>query len=55
MCKALQDLYEEGTGQGIEQGIRELIVRKYRKGVSIEEIADFVEMPCEKVKEIVEE
>ncbi|MCI8708466.1 MAG: hypothetical protein HFG98_02815 [Dorea sp.] len=59
MCKALQDLYEEGIGQGIErgieQGIRELIVRKYRKGVSIEEIADFVEMPCEKVKEIVEE
>lgn len=51
MCKALQDLYEEG----IEQGIRELIVRKYRKGVSIEEIADFVEMPCEKVQEIVEE
>lgn len=55
MCKALQDLYEEGIGQGIEQGIRELIVRKYRKGVSIEEIADFVEMSCEKVQEIVEE
>ena len=54
MCKALQDLYEEGVEQGIEQGIRDLIMRKYRKGISIAEIADFVEMPYEKVRGIVE-
>lgn len=51
MCKALRDLYEEG----VEQGIKDLIMKKYRKGISVEEIADFVEMPFEKVRGIVED
>lgn len=59
MCKALRDLYEEGVDQGIEKGIekgiKELIMKKYKKGVPIEEIADFVEMPYEKVRGIAEE
>lgn len=29
-------------------------MKKYRKGISIEEVADFVEMPFEKARRIVE-
>ena len=60
MCKALDDLYQEGVEKGIEKGIekgraemlRDFVFRKIQKGNTIEEIADMLEESVDVVKEI---
>ena len=53
MCKALEELYAEGIEQGIEQRNKELIMAKLSQGVSIDVVADFLDMSIEAVKEVV--
>lgn len=67
MCKALQDIYDDGVNEGFERGIergivsgqqnklRELILRKINKGKSIEQIADELEESIEVIKPIYDE
>ena len=67
MCEVLDRIEkrgrEEGIKQGIEQGIeqgilteRERMIRKiYKKGYSVEQISEIVEMPEQAVKLIVGE
>lgn len=56
-----QSILEEGIVQGIEQGIgqgmeqKEIILRKHAKGISVEKIADFLEIPIEKVNAVISE
>ena len=55
--RVLQSIREEefefGLKQGIEQGIEQLIMNSYRKGKTPEAIAEFMDMPLEKVKKII--
>ena len=54
-----QSILEEGIEQGMEQGMqrkeKEIILRKYARGVSLEKIADFLEIPIEKVNTVISE
>lgn len=54
MCKALDDLYKEGIEKGIEKALDTLVFKKYEKGMPLEKIAEVVEMPVGKVKDIIE-
>ena len=54
MCKAMEDLYEEGIEKGIKKGRTEEKIQFARqllqmKNMSPEQIADFVGLPLEKV------
>ena len=51
MCKALEDLYEEG----MEKGIEKLILKKHNKGISVQDIADFIELSVEEVEDIIKQ
>ena len=61
MCKALQDLYDEGVERGIERGIErgmeqkvfELVKKKLTKGKNVSEIANELEESEERILEIV--
>ena len=52
-----QSVLKEGIEQGIEQGIEhrdeDLIMKKYSKGIPAESIAEFLEIPVEKVNGII--
>ena len=48
-----EEEFEFGLKQGIEQGIEQLIMNSYRKGKTPEAIAEFMDMPLEKVKKII--
>lgn len=52
-----QSILEEGIGQGIEKGIvqrnEELIMKKHSKGLSREDIADFLEITVEEVDDVI--
>jgi len=56
--KAMRD-YKAGLKtverKGREEGIRQLILKQYKKGLSIEYIADINDIDIEYVKEIVED
>lgn len=58
MCKALQDLYDDGVEQGIEQGIeqklQEQVSKKLAKGKSVEVIADELEETTEHICKVIE-
>lgn len=58
MCKALQDLYDDGVEQGIEQGIerklQEQVEKKLAKGKSVEVIADELEETTEHICKVIE-
>jgi len=44
---------EEGIQQGIEKGIEKIVEKLYRKGKSVQEIADLTDLSIEKIKPIV--
>ena len=56
MCKAIDDIYEdgkiEGRAEGRAQERQELIIRLLGKGKSVEEIADICDFEYEKVQQI---
>ncbi len=61
--QGLEEGLEEGLQQGLQQGYvkgineKELAVifRAWKKGMPVEEIADLVDVPVEKVKAVIEE
>lgn len=57
MCKALDDLYNDGFEQGIEQGedrkLMELVQKKMQKGCTIPEIAEMLEESEEAIEKVV--
>lgn len=57
MCKALDDLYQHGVGDGIELGenkkLRQQIEKKLKKGHSVSEIAEMLEESKDTIEEIV--
>ena len=55
MCKALQDLYDDGIEQGEQNKLRELILRKIQKNKSLEQIADELEESIAVIKPIYDE
>lgn len=58
MCKALQDLYDEGVEKGIKQGIEqgiEAVARKLIGVLDIETIAEKTGLPLEVIKKMCEE
>ena len=52
MCKAIDDIYEDGKIEGRAQERQELIIRLLGKGKSVEEIADICDFEYEKVQQI---
>ena len=52
MCKAIDDIYEEGKIEGRAQEREELIIRLLGKGKSVEEISDICDFEYEKVQQI---
>ena len=56
MCKALEDLYNDGVEQGIERGERKKlktqVMKKMQKGCSVEMIADMLEESVEIIREL---
>ena len=59
MCEVLDRIEKKGREEGIEQGIlteRERMIRMiYKRGYSVEQISEIVEMPEQAVKLIVGE
>lgn len=59
MCKALEDLYndgvEKGIEKGIEKGLRSLVIKKHHAGLTDEVIAEFIEKSVEYVRSIIME
>jgi len=59
MCKALDDIYNNGLNAGINAGKQELlsqqIQKKLSKGYSAEMIADMLEVEIETVQKVIEE
>ena len=49
MCNLSQKIKETG----IEMGKREMIIKMYNKGYTIEQIADVAEMPEEQIEDII--
>ena len=66
MCKALTELIADGKQEGREEGreegkqlgkdekLRELVVKKVKKGLSVSEIADVLEEDEEAIGKIIE-
>ena len=56
MCKALQDIYNDGVGEGRAEGraslLTEMIQKKLAKGLSIEEIPEMLETTEEEVRRL---
>lgn len=51
--RVLNDVREEGIKEGIKEGVTHLVINCYRKGKTPEEIAEFVDIPLEEVKQII--
>lgn len=56
MCKALEDLYNDGVNEGMlageENHLLKLIRSKLSKGMKVEEIAEILEESVEKITEL---
>lgn len=58
MCKALEDLYQDGINKGIEKGMVSIIRKKISKGMELSEIAEVLELEpayVQKVADILQE
>lgn len=54
MCKALEDLYQEGREEGREDKVKELVQKKLAKGKSANEIAEALEEDVEVIMHLIE-
>ena len=52
MCKALEDLYNDGVELGERQKLKELVGKKLEKGFSVDEIAEMLEESVEIIREL---
>ncbi|WP_455056076.1 hypothetical protein [Merdimonas faecis] len=63
MCQAMEEWYQDALAEGREVGreegrnafLKELIERKLKKGLSVEEIAEILEADLETVRTLIEE
>jgi len=53
MCKALEDLYQDGVTEGGDKKLKEQVAKKVQKGLSVSEIADMLEESEEVIEEII--
>lgn len=60
MCKALDDLYQEGIDKGYEKGLREgrmeqltNLVKKLGKNMSVNEIAEILEEDVDMIEKLI--
>lgn len=44
----------KGIEQGIQKGIEKIVLNMHKKGVSIEQIAETIDLPIDKVKKIID-
>ncbi len=51
MCEVAEKIYNQGIGQGVEQGIKEMALRLHRSGMSDDLIAEAANVSVYKVKE----
>lgn len=51
--KGMQKGMQKGIEKGIEKGVEQLVLKQYKKGLSIDEIADLNDLDKEYVKGIV--
>lgn len=54
MCKALEDIYEDGKAEGLKV-LKEIISRKLQKGKSLETIAEELEESVETIGQLAKE
>ena len=54
MCKALEDIYEDGKAEGLKV-LKEIISRKLQKGKSLETIAGELEESVETIGQLAKE
>ena len=52
--QAWEEGWEDGISQGEERILRELIRRKQEKGMNISEIAELLEQPEERIRELIQ-
>ena len=59
MCKALEEIFEDGKEKGIEEGadgkLKELISRKLQKGKNPETIAEELEDSVDTIRRLIQE
>ena len=63
MCQEMEEWYQDALAEGREVGreegrnafLKELIERKLKKGLSVEEIAEILEADLETVRTLIEE
>lgn len=53
MCKALDDMRLEARQEGIQEGIKEIILKFFQSGMSIEKIAEIAGIPINDLENIV--
>lgn len=55
MCQALKEWYADGVEDGRNDHLKEQIVKKLKKGLSVEMIAEALEEDVETVRKLIEE
>lgn len=55
MCRALEELYNDGISEGERSHLLKLIRVKLDKGKSVEEIADALEESVDVIRELIQE
>ena len=53
MCKAIQEMYDDGVRQGRDELLKELIQRKLQKKKTSEQIAEELEESVEVIEKII--
>ena len=55
MCKAIQEMYDDGVRQGRDELLKELIRRKLQKKKTLDQIAEELEESVEFIRKIIKE
>ena len=55
MCQALEEYYQDGVQEGIEQGKRSVIANMLKKGFDVDLIAELVGLPIMDVRKVCSE
>ena len=53
MCKAMEDMRNEAAKEAVSEKLTPIVLKMMKNGDSIEEIADFLELTVEEVKELI--
>lgn len=55
MCKALEELKQEGAREGVREKLKQIIRKKLAKGNTVKEIADALEENEQVIQELIGE